>query len=53
MIKQFSNIITKIKGFCYDHAIVYGLLMGAIAAALLVAWATGDGESVAFVYNEF
>ncbi len=53
MIKQLSSIITRIKGFCYDHAVVYGVLMGLIAAALLLFWANGDGESVAFVYNEF
>lgn len=53
MIKHLSSIITRIKDFCYNQTIIYALMMGAIAAALLFAWVLSDGESVAFVYNEF
>lgn len=45
--------MTKIKEFCYSHTVVYALCVGVCAAAILLAWAFGDGESVAFVYNEF
>lgn len=53
MIKRLSSSITKIKEFCFKHTVVYALLIGACAALLLAVWAFSDGESIAFVYNEF
>lgn len=53
LIKRLSNSITRVKEFCYRHTVVYALVIAACAALILAVWAASDGESVAFVYNEF
>lgn len=53
MIKRLSSSLSKIKEFLYSVTAARAIVYGIVAAALLWMWLTGDGESVAFVYNEF
>ena len=53
MIKRLSNILSRAKEWIYSVTAARAVVYGITAAALLYLYLTGDGESVAFVYNEF
>ena len=53
MIKLLSDFITNAKAWIFGKTTARIFCYASIAAALLLAWLWADGESVAFVYNEF
>ena len=53
MIKRWSNALQSAEAYLFSHTPLRIAVYALIAAALLVMWLATDGDSVAFVYNEF